>query len=394
MRIALLHPTYWPEVRRGSERLIHDLAVSLAELGDEPVIVTSHAGPTNRSIEDGVEVIRARRLPEPRRLRFYEHHLEHVPNVLWRLVRGRFDVAHAFYPSDAWAAVEARRLGGPPVIFSFHGVPAREHLVARRGRIAMIKRAAAVAAATTVLSQAAADPFRRYLLTTPQVLPGGVIARDFEVEVERAPEPTLFCAASLGDPRKRAGTLFAAFAELRERRPGVRLEVARTRDPVMSPDAITLPEGAAWIEVDRTEELARAYARAWVSVLPADLEAFGLVLVESLAAGTPVVGARSGAVPEIADSEAVGQLFEPGDVSGLAAALERGLDLGADPGTVTACRRRAAEFDWSRVVRPYRRLYEAVADAPRGAASARSRPAAAGHPRGVPAAPGRSGGRG
>ena len=357
MRIALLHPTYWPEVRRGSERLIHDLAISLAEGGDEPVIVTSHPGPSERTVEDGVEVIRARRPPEPRRLRFYEHHLENVPNVVWRLSRERFDLAHAFYPSDAWAAVRAQRFGGPPVIFSFHGIPAREHLVARRGRIAIIKAAVAGSAATTVLSEAAAGPFRRYLLAQPRVLPGGVIARDFESTAERPSEPTIFCAASLGDPRKRADTLFSGFGALRERRPQARLLVARSRDPVMSPEPVSLPEGAEWIDVDRTADLARAYASAWVSVLPALHEAFGLVLVESLAAGTPVVAARSGACPEIVAGDDLGRLFEPGDGADLARALDEALELGGDAGTSAACRRRAADFDWSRIVRRYRELY-------------------------------------
>ena len=371
MRVALLHPTYWPEVRRGSERLIHDLAVSLAAAGEEPVIVTSHPGRDTRTIEDGIEVIRARRPPEPRRLRFYEHHLENVPNLLWRLSRERFDLAHAFYPSDAWAAVQARRLGGPPVIFSFHGIPAREHLVARRGRIAIIKAAVAGAAATTVLSEAAAGPFRRYLLARPRVLPGGVIARDFEAAAERSPEPTLLCAASLGDPRKRADTLFAGFSALRERRPQARLLVARSRDPVMSPEPVNLPEGAEWIDVDRTADLARAYASAWVSVLPALHEAFGLVLVESLAAGTPVVAARSGAGPEIVADGDLGRLFEPGDGADLARALDEALELAGEDATAEACRRRAADFDWSLVVRRYRELYATVLGRP-GAQGPRS----------------------
>jgi phosphatidylinositol alpha-mannosyltransferase len=360
VRIALLHPTYWPEVRRGSERLIHDLAVSLAECGDEPTIITAHPGPTTRTIEDGVEVLRARRLPEPHRLRFYEHHLNNAPNVVLRLLRGRFDLAHAFYAADGWAAVKARRLGGPPVVFSFHGIPERRHLVERRARIAMLKGTVAGAAATTVLSEAAADAFRRYLLVRPQVLPGGVRIGDFAVDVKRAAEPTLFCAASLGDPRKRAGLLFAAFRALRERRPDVRLAVARGRDPVLSPQHVVLPEGAHWIDVDRTADLARAYAGAWASVLPAIDEAFGLVLVESLAAGTPAVAARSGACPEIVDSDDVGRLFEPDDAESMARAMEEGLKLGSRSESAEACRRRATDFDWSRSVSLYRRLYERV----------------------------------
>jgi glycosyltransferase involved in cell wall biosynthesis len=360
LRIALLHPTYWPEVRRGSERLIHDLALSLAAGGDEPAIITSHPGATATTVEDGVEVVRTRRLPQPRRLRFYEHHLEHAPSVFLRLLRGDFDLAHAFYPSDAWAAVKARRFGGPPVVFSFHGIPARQHLVARRGRIAMIKAAADAAAATTVLSEAAATAFRRYLLRDPEVLPGGVIASQFAVDQPRAAEPTLFCGASLGDPQKRAGLLLGAFETLRRRRPELRLAVARSRDPVLSPNAVELPAGADWVDADDTADLARAYASSWASVLPGVGEAFGLVLVESLAAGTPVVAARSGAVPEIVDRDGIGALFEPDDRDDLERALEEGIELGGGEGTAARCRERAADYDWARVVTRYRALYERV----------------------------------
>ncbi len=43
------------------------------------------------------------------------------------------------------------------------------------------------------------------------------------------------------------------------------------------------------------------FRRAWVGVFSSLQEAFGMVLVESLACGTPVVGAGDGAIPEIID---------------------------------------------------------------------------------------------
>ncbi len=60
-----------------------------------------------------------------------------------------------------------------------------------------------------------------------------------------------------------------------------------------------------------------------VVVAPAVDEGFGLTVVEAAAHGLPVVAARSGALPEIVRHEQTGLLFEPGDVAGLAAALER-----------------------------------------------------------------------
>ena len=80
MRLALLHPTYWPEVRRGSERLAHDLGAGLAARGHAVRLLTSHRGRPATSVEDGIEVVRAWRPPDGRlRRRLYEEHLTHVP---------------------------------------------------------------------------------------------------------------------------------------------------------------------------------------------------------------------------------------------------------------------------------------------------------------------------
>jgi phosphatidylinositol alpha-mannosyltransferase len=368
MRIALLQPAYWPEVRRGTERVVHDLGTQLADRGHDVTLITSHPAPPSVALEDGITVARARR-PRPRRpLRHYEDHLDSTPGMVWRLLRGRYDLAHAFQPAYAWAAVQARRLGGPPVVFSFHGIPERRYLVGRRYRLEMLKTTIGGVASTTVLSEAAAGPFRRYLLVDPVVLPGGVFCDEFAVEAPKAGAPTVVCAASLGDPRKRADLLFSAFQALRERRPDARLLLVRTPDPHLSPLEVTPPRGAEWVEAERTEDLARAYASAWASVLPGTGEAFGLVMVESLAAGTPVVAARAGACPEIVHGDRIGRLFEPGDEGGLEQAMDRVLDLGQPTEIAEACRERASEFDWRRVIGGYERLYESVLGG-RGAAA-------------------------
>lgn len=358
MRIALLHPTYWPEVTRGSERLIHDLAGTLASRGHEVTILTSHPGAPSTDREDSYRVVRSRRWPQPPTFGLHESFLGNVPNVVWRLLRGRYDVAHAFHLSDAWGATRARSMGGPPVVFSYHGIPTRHHLVARRYRLEMMQQVVSGAAACTVLSEAAADPFRRYLARDPRVVGAGVVTEDFATDRSRDPDPTLLMAASLGDPRKRGELLLDAFASVRARRPDLRLRVVRTRDPFMSPREHELPDGAEWI--DAHGAMAEAYAGSWATVHPAVEEPFGLVLVESLAAGTPVVAARSGACPEILTGERVGTLFERDDRAGLERAIEGALGLAADPMTAEACRERAREFDWSRVVENYEAVYRDV----------------------------------
>lgn len=363
MRIALLHPTYWPEVRRGSERLLHDYARGLAGRGHDVTIITAHRAAPTRTVEEGVEVIRDRRLPRPRPLRWYEAFIENAPLGAYRVARGGFDVAHALYPSEGAAAILAQRFGGPPLVFSLHGIPVRTWLVEARYRVELLEAINRRSAAVTVLSEAAAEAYRLYLGHDPEVLYPGVDLGAFGSETGRERDSdAIVCAASLTDPRKRGDLLLEAFTILRRERPGARLRLVRTPDPMTSgSEPAALPEGAEWIEARGTRELAAAYASAGASVLPSVGEAFGLVLVEALAAGTPIVTTRSGAGEEVAGDPAIGRLAEPDDPASLAAALGEALDLGDDPGTAEACRRSAARFGLDRALDRLEGLYEDAA---------------------------------
>jgi len=69
--------------------------------------------------------------------------------------------------------------------------------------------------------------------------------------------------------------------------------------------------------------LADAYRDARLAVLPSEYEAFGLVLLESLAQGTPVVASRVGGIPEFVPDGKAGRLVPPHDAPALAEAIEQ-----------------------------------------------------------------------
>ena len=71
------------------------------------------------------------------------------------------------------------------------------------------------------------------------------------------------------------------------------------------------------------EHLGALYAGVDAFVLPSYIEAYGIVYGEALAAGLPTIGWRSGNLPHLIDDGREGCLVDPGDVRGLAAALER-----------------------------------------------------------------------
>ncbi len=69
-------------------------------------------------------------------------------------------------------------------------------------------------------------------------------------------------------------------------------------------------------------EVAACYAASEIFALPSRGEGFGLVFLEAMASGKPVVGGAHGGAPEVIEDGSTGYLVQHGDVSQLATALE------------------------------------------------------------------------
>ena len=105
--------------------------------------------------------------------------------------------------------------------------------------------------------------------------------------------------------------------------------------------------------------LARLLASCDVLVHPGDCETFGLIVLEAMACGLPVVATTGGGVAELVD-EYTGILARPNCVDSLAAAIEAIYlrDLGA---LGANARRKAAEYyDWNEILPQVMRRYQAV----------------------------------
>ena len=342
MRVALATPTYWPEVRRGAERFVHELAHGLAARGHDPVIVTTSPRSQGTTTEEGVAVVRAWRPPAGPLARGFEDHLSAIGSLRLALHHVRPDAVIA---THATAAMASERW---TTVLAFMGIPHRASLVGRRTRLGLLERATARAAAVTALSGYAARVFDEHLGVQARVIAPAVDLQTFSPGGEREREPTLVCAADAREPRKRVGLLLEAFELVRRVHPGAQLVVDRHGG--------VRAEGVHLAAMDDRAALAALYRRAWVSVLPSWGEAFGLVLAEALACGTPVVGSNREAIPEVVGDDPVGMLFDGEDPAAVAAAVLAALRLAQEPGTAAACRARAERFSRERCAEAYDEL--------------------------------------
>lgn len=157
--------------------------------------------------------------------------------------------------------------------------------------------------------------------------------------------------------------LVDAFAPLAARDPDARLVIVG-EDGGMRPrvEAAVRRAGIAdrvritgFVADDRL--LAAAFSEARLFVLPSAYEAYGLVILEALAQGTPVIASRIGGIPEILDDGRTGRLVAPGEPPALAQAIA---ELWDDP-----ARARALGTAGQREVVP-RHSWEGVTDALEG----------------------------
>ena len=173
----------------------------------------------------------------------------------------------------------------------------------------------------------------------------------------RTPEPTVVFAGDPREPRKRFELAAAAWPLVRREHPRARLLVDTRGAPA------SLPDGVYRAAMDEPRALATLYASAWASLLPSWGEAFGLVLAEALACGTPAVGAALHGIPEVLgdEPERIGALFDGDDPAAVAHALLHAIDLARDPATTHACRARGEQFSRARCAERHETLYYELA---------------------------------
>jgi len=109
------------------------------------------------------------------------------------------------------------------------------------------------------------------------------------------------------------------------------------------------------------EELASAYASGDAFLFPSSTETLGLVLLEAMAAGCPVVGARRGGIPDIVSDGVNGFLYDPDEVGSLTTAVANLLgEADTRRALRLAAREEAERWGWAAATEQLRGYYRQV----------------------------------
>ncbi|MEO1235389.1 MAG: glycosyltransferase family 4 protein [Planctomycetota bacterium] len=282
----------------------------------------------------------------------------------------------------AHAAMVRPLLGRKPHVVHFHGPWSLESRAAgesfiRAGLKKRIERRVYRSADRLVTLS---DAFREVLVREygvrrdrVRVVPGGIDAEAFDPGVDRAearrrlgwePDvPTLFTVRRL-TPRMGLPTLIAAMPRLVRDYPRLRLYIGgrgSLREQLEAQIAsLGLRDRVELMGFVSAEKLPMAYAAANLSVVPTrELEGFGLVCLESLSAGTPVLVTPVGGLPEVVRGLDPKLVMGGADADNLARGLGKALAHPESLPTAEACRDYVRRrFDWSviagRVAEVYR----------------------------------------
>ncbi|MGB3829155.1 MAG: glycosyltransferase family 4 protein [Ornithinimicrobium sp.] len=370
MRVGLVNP-YSLDVPGGVQAHVVEFADFLLRSGHEVSLLTP-AEPETVLPEYAVSAGRA----VPVRYNGSVARLAFGPAVAARVRawvdQGTFDVVHIHEPASPSVSLLALWAVSGPIVATFHSA----QLKSRSLRLAapMLQPGMDKISGRIAVSRQAAETVSTQLGGACVVIPNGLDVARFAapeprstinpVGSDQVDRPRIVFLGRFTEPRKGLAVLLNAVPAITAVHPGAEIVIAGPGDPhdVSRHLPVAVAEVCTFLGALSELEKANLLRSADVYVAPnLGGESFGIILVEAMAAGAPVVASNLPAFVEVLDGGRAGALFERGDAQSLAAAVLR--VLGSERLRAELSRNgpiRAGYFDWSRVGRQVLAVYDSV----------------------------------
>ncbi|MFQ5946009.1 MAG: glycosyltransferase [Anaerolineae bacterium] len=371
-------------VSSGGERVLREQASRLAKLGHQVrVLSRSPEGGAREPVES--EGVRVHHFPADRRslLRFVRDSILGARQAAAQALSDTdADVLQLHQPLSGVGVLSSPAATRIPSLYTFLSPAPLEYRSRRAINASLLARWAGTpgtallwviegiclrrASRIHVLSEFSATQLQKlYRIPSERIvkIPGGVDTERFRPAEDRdrvrkalgLPTRTvlLFTLRNL-EPRMGLDALIRAMATLRQYAPEARLLIGGTGSLRQALESLTaslgLRDQVSFLGFIPETELPLYYQAADAFVLPSrELEGFGLVTAEALACGTPVLGTRVGAIPEVLGGLGADLLFDRGDYEAIARGIRNHLKRAlADPGGYEALRRRCRDYAVSR----------------------------------------------
>ena len=367
MRIGLVCPYPW-DVPGGVQYHVRDLAETLRGLGHHVEILT----PADREESLPAEHVTfaGRTVPVPYNGSMASMQFGPVSAARVRrwLRDGHFDVVHVHEPASPSVSLLVCMIATGPIVATFHAATTRSKWLAAVGPMArpwLEKIAGRIA-----VSDFARRVQVEHLGGDAVIIPNGVHVASFAEgpplpgHTRGVDGPTIGFLGRYDEPRKGLPVLLEAMRTVVRKHPGAQLLIAGRGDPAEVRELIgeDLRASVALLG-ELSEEDKAAFLRSVDVYCAPNLlgESFGVVLIEALSAGAPIVASDLDAFARVLEGGEAGVLVRRGDAGALARALG---ELLADAGRRAELSARgavvAAGYDWGVLARRILAVYETV----------------------------------
>jgi phosphatidylinositol alpha-mannosyltransferase len=366
MRIGIVCPYSW-DIPGGVQAHVRDLAETLIELGHQVSVLAPGEEDSPKLPPYVVAAGKAVPIPYNGSVARLQFGLVSATRVRRWLRDGNFDVVHVHEPAPPSLSLLTVLLADVPLVATFHSSSTRSRFlqIFDSAVQAVLERLSGRIA----VSQAARKMIMVHLGADAVVIPNGVAVSAYSKAeplpgYPRDPElgGTIGFIGRYDESRKGMAVLLAALQTLVEKRPGLQLLVAGRGD--QEEFLKTLPPSVAGsvVLLGLISEAEKASMLRSVDVYVAPNtggESFGIILLEAMAARTPIVASDIDAFRRVLDDGRAGLLFSNRDSAALAQGLDRVL---ADPGLRGVLAAASADvvrpYDWTVVATQILRVYD------------------------------------